>query len=106
MSNEKFLFVSIMALRKKLFIGFILTVALICIHVFFILPAVIKPIAAEKLAAILNRQVNIEKIIINPYALSVAVLGHKISEPAPSTNLFIAFDELYVNLYGISSLFQ
>lgn len=95
-----------MALWKKILIGLAATFALIGIIGFFILPAVIKPVAVEKLAALLHRQVAIEKININPYALSVTIRGFKISEPAPSPNPFVAFDELYINLYGISSLFQ
>ncbi|PKN70040.1 MAG: hypothetical protein CVU54_08400 [Deltaproteobacteria bacterium HGW-Deltaproteobacteria-12] len=95
-----------MALWKKILISIIAIFAFIGIIGFFILPAVIKPIAVEKLAALLHRQVTIEKISINPYALSVIIRGFKISNPAPSTSPFVAFDELYLNLHGAFSLFQ
>lgn len=95
-----------MALVKKILIGLAVIFVLVGIAGFFILPAVIKPIVCEKLAAALHRQVTIEKIGINPYALSVTVRGFKLSESAASPKPFIAFDELYVNLYGLSSLFQ
>ncbi len=95
-----------MALWKKIFISIIAIFAFIGIIGFFLLPAIIKPIAVEKLAALMHRQVTIEKISINPYALSVTIRGFKISNPAPSTNPFLAFDELYLNLHGVSSLFE
>ncbi len=95
-----------MALWKKIFIGIAAAFALISVIGFFVLPLVIKPIAQEKLTAALHRHVSIEKISINPYALSVTIRGFKISEPAPAPGPFVAFDELYVNLYGLSSLFQ
>ncbi|HOW56461.1 MAG TPA: DUF748 domain-containing protein [Smithellaceae bacterium] len=95
-----------MSLLKKIAIGLLCCVVLIAIIGFFILPAVIKPIAVEKLAAYLHRPVAIEKINVNPYALSVTIKGFKISEPALSPNSFAAFDELYVNLHGVYSLFQ
>ena len=80
-----------MALWKKILIGLVATFVLIGIIGFFILPAVIKPIAVEKLSAALHRQVSIEKISINPYALSVTVRGFKISEPAAITKSFRCF---------------
>ena len=89
-----------MALWKKILISLIAIFVFIGIIGFFILPAVIKPIAVEQLAALLHRKVTIEKVSINPYALSVIIRGFKISNPAPSTNPFIAFDELYLNLHG------
>lgn len=95
-----------MALWKKIIIGLVAIVVLIAIVGFFILPAVIKPIAIEKLSTALHRPVSIEKIGINPYALSVTIKGFKISEPAQSANAFVAFDNLYINLHGINSLFQ
>jgi len=95
-----------MALWKKIIIGFVALVILFGIVGFFVVPAVIKPLAAEKLSALLHRPVTIGKISINPYALSVAVEGFKISEPAPSANPFVTFDKLYVNLHGVYSLFQ
>ena len=95
-----------MAILKKILIGLAALIILIGIIGFFILPAIIKPIAIEKLAHALQRQVAIEKISINPYALSVSINGFRISEPVPSTKPFVAFDELYVNLHGVSSLFQ
>ncbi|MEN6621414.1 MAG: DUF748 domain-containing protein, partial [Smithella sp.] len=95
-----------MALWKKILIGLAAFFVLFSIIGFFILPAIIKPIACEKLSAALHRPVSIEKINVNPYALSVTIRGFKVSEPTSSPNPFVAFDELYVNLYGFSSLFQ
>lgn len=95
-----------MALWKKILIGLAVFFVLVSIIGFLILPAVIKPIALEKLSAALHRQVSIGKININPYKLSVTIKEFKISEPAAASKNFVAFEELYVNLYGVSSLFQ
>ncbi len=95
-----------MALWKKILSGLAVTFVLIGIIGFFILPSVIKPVLIKKMSAALHRQVSVEKISINPYALSLTVRGFKISEPAASPNPFVAFDEFYANMYGISSLFQ
>lgn len=95
-----------MALWKKILISLAVFFILFSIIGFLILPAIIKPIACEKLSAALHRPVSIEKISINPYALSVTIRGFKVNEPVTSPNPFLAFDELYVNLYAVSSLFQ
>ncbi|MEN6488681.1 MAG: DUF748 domain-containing protein [Smithella sp.] len=95
-----------MALWKKISIALAVIFFLIGIIGFFILPSVIKPVLIKKMTAALHRQVSVEKISINPYALSVTVQGFKISEPVASPNPFVAFDEFYANMYGISSLFQ
>lgn len=95
-----------MALWKKILIGLAVFFVLVSIIGFLILPAVIKPVLIKKMTATLHRQVSVEKISINPYTLSLTVRGFKISEPAASPNPFVAFDEFYANMYGISSLFQ
>lgn len=95
-----------MNLWKKILAGLVGIFVFIGIIGFFILPAVIKPIVTDKLSSALHRKVAIEKISVNPYALSVTVRGFKISNAAQLSNSFVAFDELYVNLHGISSLFN
>lgn len=95
-----------MALWKKILIGLVVFFVLFSLAGFFVLPEIIKRIATEKMAAVLHRPVTIEKISINPYVLSMTVRGFKISEPVSSPNSFVSFDELYVNLYGLSSLFR
>jgi len=95
-----------MAIWKKILIALAVIFALISIIGFFILPSVIKSIAVQKFSAALHRPVSVEKISINPYKLSVTIKGFKINEPVASQNPFVAFDEFYANMYGISSLFQ
>ncbi len=95
-----------MAIAKKIFIGLAAIAALIGIIGFFILPVVAKPMAVDKLSAILHRPVTIGKIGVNPFALSVTIKNFRISEPAPARSPFVAFDELYVNLNGLSSIFR
>ena len=95
-----------MSILKKILIGLFSCFVLVGIIGFFILPAIIQPMAVEKLSSFLHRPVFIEKVSINPYALSITVRGLKIKEPAPPADSFVAFDELYVNLHGVYSLFQ
>ncbi len=95
-----------MSILKKILLGAVAVFLLIGIIGYFILPGVIKNMATEKISKALHRPVGIEKISINPYALSIAIRGFKISETAPSNDSFLAFQELYVNLHGISSLWE
>ena len=66
------------------------------------------PLLRNKLAAdltrTLHREVSIEQVRINPYALSVTVRGFLVKEPQ-STAPAVSFDELYANLQ-LSSLFH
>ncbi len=71
---------------------------------FFVLPPLIKPVLAEKLGLALHRQVTIDSMSINPYALSVTLDGVTILEPESKAK-FASFDRLYLNLES-SSLFR
>lgn len=68
---------------------------------FVLIPLVVQSIVPDKLSAALHRPVFIENIAFNPFALSLTVEGLRIGEPQ-GADIFVAFDELYVNL-GISS---
>ena len=71
---------------------------------FFAVPPLLKSILTQKLSEALHRQVSIQEIRVNPYALSVIVRGFKIGErEGPET--FMAFEELYVNA-EISSIIR
>jgi len=69
---------------------------------FLILPPIVRSIAVKQLSKQLGRDVSIEKIKINPFALSTTVrcllIKDKDGEP------FVSWDEVYVN-FQISSLF-
>ncbi|MBK8792946.1 MAG: DUF748 domain-containing protein [Holophaga sp.] len=69
---------------------------------FWVAPAVIKgklPAQAEQL---LGRKVTIQKVRVNPFALSTTLEGFRIQDR--DGEAFLAWDRLYVNL-GISTLF-
>ena len=71
---------------------------------FLAAPPILKGFLKKNLSKTLHREVEIEKIRINPYALSVNVTGFTIRErdlPGP----FVSFDALYGNL-EIVSLFR
>ncbi len=94
-----------MGLLKKILIGLAVLIAVVGIVGFFILPPIAKSLLTEKLSATLHRDVTLEKISINPYALSVTLKGFAIKDPVESSP-FLSFDELYVNAQGLSSLLK
>ena len=77
-------------------------IALVGITGFFILPPLVKSIALKQLGAKLHREVTIEKIAINPYALTLTVNGFAIKEREGGGS-FVAFDELFVDV-GLASV--
>jgi hypothetical protein len=71
---------------------------------FFILPPIIKIIAVNKIEENLNRKVSIDKITLNPYALSLGINGLSVKEKDKAGD-FISFKSLYVNIQS-SSIFK
>ena len=68
---------------------------------FFVLPPVLKMILVKKLSENLHRQVSIQKIKINPYALTLDVKGFVVKERG-SAEKFASLDEIFVNLSSLS----
>jgi hypothetical protein len=69
---------------------------------FLILPPIIRSVAVKVLSKQIAREVSIQKIKINPFALSTTVDGLLIKEKDGSP--FISWDEVYVN-FQLSSFF-
>jgi len=90
---------------KKILIGFAVLFVFVGICGFFILPPVVKPILIEKISAALHREVTLEKISVNPFALSVTLKGFTLRERNPSAT-FLSFEELHVNAEGLYSLIK
>ena len=67
-------------------------------------PPLLRQLLANQLTAKLHRQVSIEQIRINPYAMSATIRGFLMKE-RQSAATAISFDELYVNL-ELQSLFR
>lgn len=93
--------VNIFRNRKKIIALVLAVVVLFTIAGFFIIPPVLRYILIKKLSENLHRKVSIEKIQLNPYALSLRIKGFKILERG-STDTFVSFDELYVNIQSVS----
>jgi hypothetical protein len=86
---------------KKVLIGLIIFFAVFTLFGFFGLPPIAKLILTKKLSEALHRQVTIQQIKANPYALSLTVRGFLVQDRGGSGK-FVSFDELYVNLQSIS----
>ena len=89
---------------KKLVIFVLACVVLYTLVGFFIAPLVLKSVLPDKLSQILQRPVSIEKLRINPYALSVTIEKFAIREEEGAERI-ASFDRLYINLQS-KSLFE
>ncbi|HUA68015.1 MAG TPA: DUF748 domain-containing protein [Candidatus Saccharimonadales bacterium] len=69
---------------------------------FLILPPIVRAVAVKQLSKQLDREVSIQKIKINPFALSTTIRGLLIKDKDGQP--FISWDEVYVNLQ-LSSFF-
>jgi uncharacterized protein involved in outer membrane biogenesis len=88
---------------KKLLIGTVIFFVVFTIVGFFVLPPIVKSILTKKLSENLHRQVTINQIKINPYTLSITVRGFLVKDRG-SSETFVSFDELYLNLQSLSAL--
>ena len=86
---------------KKIIWWLLIFLVLFTLLGFFILPPTLKWIMVKKLSENLHRQVTIQQIKINPYALTVDVKGFLIKERNSADN-FVSFDEVFVNFSGLS----
>ena len=71
---------------------------------FLVAPPIVRSQLESNLADLLGRKVAVERVRVNPFALSASIQGFSIKEREGDANLF-AFDELYVDL-TLSSLFR
>ena len=86
---------------KKVLIGCLAAFAVYSLAGFFLLPYLIKTVAADKLTEALRRKASVEKVYFNPYSFSLRISGFKLMEPAGG-EVFASFGELTVNLQGRS----
>ena len=85
--------------RKVALWAFVLLIAYAVIG-FLILPPIIRSVAVKQLSSQLGREVSIEQIKINPFALSTTIRGLLIKDP---DGTLLSWDEFYVN-FQLSSL--
>jgi uncharacterized protein involved in outer membrane biogenesis len=93
-------------LIRKLKIGSLAAAIILSLYTvtgFLVLPAVIKSVLVKKLSEKLHRQVVVEKVRLNPYALSANVKGFVIRESEGSKPL-ASFEKLYVNMQALSAV--
>jgi len=88
--------------KRKLLRWFFALSLLYTVVGFLILPPVVRSIAVKQLSKQLDREVSIQKIKINPFALSTTVRGLLIKDKDGEP--FVSWDEVYVN-FQLSSLF-
>ncbi|HEX4351180.1 MAG TPA: DUF748 domain-containing protein, partial [Verrucomicrobiae bacterium] len=69
---------------------------------FLILPPIVRSVAVKQISQQLGREVSIEKVKINPFAMSASIQGLLIKDTDGAP--FISWDEVYVN-FQLSSLF-
>jgi uncharacterized protein involved in outer membrane biogenesis len=92
-----------MSRYKKPLIGLVLLFVVYSLLGFFALPPILKSILIKQLSENLHREVNIEKIQVNPYILSLTVLGLAVKERG-SSETFAACGEIFLNLQSLSAL--
>ena len=77
-------------------------VALFAVVGFFVVPPVAKHYLVKNLSELLNRPVAIQEIKVNPFSMTVTVRGFVIKEPDGNAEVFVSFEELFVNLQAES----
>ncbi|MCP3889866.1 MAG: DUF748 domain-containing protein [Desulfobulbaceae bacterium] len=68
---------------------------------FFVLPPIVKLLLEKKLPEILHRQVTIDKIRLNPYALTTTIEGFALQRKDTKGSL-LAFERVFVDLQTVS----
>ena len=71
---------------------------------FFGLPAILKSVIASQASKALGRAVSIERVRVNPYALSVTINGLEVREP-DGKDKFLSVGEIYVHA-NVASIFR
>ena len=83
--------------RRRKVIGWSVSILLFyTILGFLVLPMVVRSVAAKRLSRELNRQVTIDSVRMNPYALSCAIRGFLVRDLDGEP--FVSWDKVYVNL--------
>jgi len=94
-----------MLMPKKIIIGLVVVILVYTLSGFYLLPYVLRSVLTDKLSENLHRQVTIEDIDTNPYIISARVKGLVVKDPE-GKDTFSSFEELYINLQGISAFKQ
>jgi hypothetical protein len=87
--------VSVLRRRWRWLAAVAILVAAYAVLGFLIAPGFVRRQLEQRLGATLHRSVSVAEVRLNPFALSVTILGFQAKDPDGSP--FIAFDRLYVN---------
>ena len=90
---------------KKYLIGLGIFLAIFTLFGFFGLPPILKSILIKQLSQSLHREVTIKEIKTNPYTLSATVRDFMVKDRG-SSQTFVSFEELYINLQILSAIRQ
>ena len=82
----------------------VVVLALYTIVGFFVLPPIARSQIQKRASAALGRKVTVEKVRLNPYALSLTLVKFDVREVDGATS-FLGWDRLYVRVGLLSSLF-
>jgi hypothetical protein len=88
---------------KKILVGLLIFFFVYTVGGFFALPPVLKSVLTKELSKTLAREVTINRIKVNPYALSITIRGLLIKDRS-SAATFLSCDEIYANLQSLSAL--
>src|SRR5262245_28876107 len=88
---------------RRWFIAAIALLALFAITGFLIAPPIVKAQLEKRLSAELGRRVTVERVSLNPFALSLTLEKFAIQE-RDGAQPFLGWDRLYVNVDALSSL--
>jgi hypothetical protein len=86
---------SLSSRRRKLLFWVLGLLLFYMVAGFLILPPIIRAVAVKQLSQQLDREVSIQKVKLNPFALSTAVRGLLIKDKDGEP--FVSWDEVYVN---------
>jgi uncharacterized protein involved in outer membrane biogenesis len=87
---------------KKIVLGVVIFFVVFTLVGFFVLPPILKSVLTKQLSENLHREVVIEQIKFNPYALSISIRGLKIKDKG-SSETFVSFGEIFVNFQSTSA---
>ncbi len=90
--------------RTKWLVGLAVAFVLYTLIGFFLVPVIVKSQMLKRLPALTKRQVAVEQVKFNPFALSLTIRGFSLKEP--DGEVFSSFDEFYVNFQLWASLFK
>ncbi|HXZ43212.1 MAG TPA: DUF748 domain-containing protein, partial [archaeon] len=89
---------------KRILLWTVVCLAVFALLGFFVVPPILKSVLTKQLTAALHRDVTIQQVRVNPFALSTTLRGLAVKE-ANGPETFLSFDELYINA-GLSSLYR